>query len=160
MNIKEDISSSAKNSSLNSRKEEASLYAAKSYDQLLRKLEEEAREHIRIEQQLKLYIDSTEEQIEESEIIIGQLKTTIKNKSEEINILKEKLKNSEDKYKELKQKIEELEKNGSLVGEALEHSHTQLTASVEKKPLKIIEVTKSKRTVNGNKKVRNKLSLE
>jgi archaellum component FlaC len=159
INIKDDMSNSAKNSSFDSRKEEVSLYAAKSYDQPLRKLEEEAREHIRIEQQLKLYIDSMEEQTEESETIISQLKASLKVKSEEINTLKENLRKSEKKCKELKQKVEKLERTGSPLVETLEHSHTQLTISAEKKPLKAIEVAKSRRITNGSKKVRNRSPL-
>eukprot|EP00826_Nyctotherus_ovalis_P011950 TRINITY_DN13116_c0_g2_i3.p1 TRINITY_DN13116_c0_g2~~TRINITY_DN13116_c0_g2_i3.p1 ORF type:complete len:162 (+),score=65.52 TRINITY_DN13116_c0_g2_i3:280-765(+) len=154
INIKEDTSSSVNDPSADSRKGEVSASAEKSYDQLLRKLEEEARDHIRIEQQLKLYIDSMEEQIDESEKEINLLKSELKGKIGEINVLKENAKEADSKCQELKQRVEMLERNASPAKETFDQSHTQLTVSAEKKPARAsTEFAKSKRMMNMSKKV-------
>eukprot|EP00826_Nyctotherus_ovalis_P049452 TRINITY_DN5986_c0_g1_i22.p2 TRINITY_DN5986_c0_g1~~TRINITY_DN5986_c0_g1_i22.p2 ORF type:complete len:154 (+),score=56.41 TRINITY_DN5986_c0_g1_i22:428-889(+) len=77
----------------------------KDYEQMVQSLEEEARNHIRIEQQLKLHIDSLQEKIEEKEKTEEKLKAELHEKSEFASMLKEKLKECVSKYNKLKQAL-------------------------------------------------------
>ena len=77
----------------------------KDYEQMLQNLEEEARNHIRIEQQLKLHIDNLQEKIEEKEKLETRYKHEIQEKAELNNMLKEKLKEYVGKYNKLKQAL-------------------------------------------------------
>jgi chromosome segregation ATPase len=72
----------------------------KSYEELVQELEKEAREHIRIEQQLRLYIETLQNKIEEVET---------KNKELDMKVvsLEEKLKLLMISIKELKKRLEE-----------------------------------------------------
>lgn len=77
----------------------------KDYEQMVQSLEEEARNHIRIEQQLKLHIDSLQEKIEEREKAEEKFKAELHQKSELTNMLKKKLKEYAGKYNKLKQAL-------------------------------------------------------
>lgn len=77
----------------------------KDYEQMLQSLEEEARNHIRIEQQLKLHIDSLQEKLEEKEKVEEKLRAELKEKTELSNMLKEKLREYASKYNKLRQSL-------------------------------------------------------
>ena len=84
----------------NSQREE-SIGSSKEYEQMLQKLEKEVRDHIGIEQQLKLYIESFQTKIEENEAIINNFKESLKEKSDLIIELQQNLKQSISMYNEL-----------------------------------------------------------
>eukprot|EP00826_Nyctotherus_ovalis_P043199 TRINITY_DN4522_c0_g3_i1.p1 TRINITY_DN4522_c0_g3~~TRINITY_DN4522_c0_g3_i1.p1 ORF type:complete len:150 (+),score=49.85 TRINITY_DN4522_c0_g3_i1:263-712(+) len=85
------------------KREDADLQ--KDYEQMLQSLEEEARNHIRIEQQLKLHIDSLQEKLEEKEKVEEKLKAELKEKTELSNVLKEKVREYATKYNKLRQSL-------------------------------------------------------
>ena len=80
------------------------------YEPVIQKLEEETRNHIGIEQQLKLHIDTLQEKMDESTNTIEELKKEVKIKSEECNKLNGKVNEFTEKNKELQKQIEDLEK--------------------------------------------------
>ena len=137
MSIKDETNNSRTDHSIDSRKSAFSNESAKEYDHLLRKLEEESREHIKIEQQLKLYIDSMDEQADESEKTIKRLNNDIKKKNIEIHDLEKKLKEVSEKYDEIKLKVENLEKNPSPIKETIDQLHTQVSTTIENKGIKL-----------------------
>lgn len=73
----------------------------KDYEEIIQKLEEETRNHIRIEQQFRLHIDALQEKIEEIEKNENKLKTELQLKIEICNDLKQKLKEVNEKYNKL-----------------------------------------------------------
>ena len=79
------------------------------YEEMIQKLEEEARNHVGIEQQLKLCIDNLQEKIGDQETMIEELKNDIKNNTKECSKWKEKFKRCENMYKEYKEKCENYE---------------------------------------------------
>ena len=83
------------------------------YDKLLQKFEKESREHIQIEQKLKLYIDSIEEKIEHLEKIIKELEKNLDVKTFENGILKDTIKDITKKHEDLKIHIENANKEYS-----------------------------------------------
>eukprot|EP00826_Nyctotherus_ovalis_P003167 TRINITY_DN1063_c0_g3_i1.p1 TRINITY_DN1063_c0_g3~~TRINITY_DN1063_c0_g3_i1.p1 ORF type:complete len:183 (-),score=50.63 TRINITY_DN1063_c0_g3_i1:238-786(-) len=123
MSMKEDTSSSLHGDSQKSLLSEH----PRNYEEMIRKFEEESREHIRLEQQLKLYIDDMQEQIDNSEKSSKQLKETLKLKAEEIASLKERLNDSLVKCDEMKRKIEILEKK-----HLIEESEKALQIQIDK----------------------------
>eukprot|EP00826_Nyctotherus_ovalis_P019530 TRINITY_DN16036_c0_g1_i16.p1 TRINITY_DN16036_c0_g1~~TRINITY_DN16036_c0_g1_i16.p1 ORF type:complete len:251 (+),score=70.88 TRINITY_DN16036_c0_g1_i16:195-947(+) len=73
------------------RNEARSLETQESYEEQIQKLEAETRMHIRLEQQLKLHIDSMQGRLEENEKIAKKLKFVIKNIQTELIEAKEQL---------------------------------------------------------------------
>eukprot|EP00826_Nyctotherus_ovalis_P010603 TRINITY_DN12789_c0_g2_i1.p1 TRINITY_DN12789_c0_g2~~TRINITY_DN12789_c0_g2_i1.p1 ORF type:complete len:159 (+),score=46.00 TRINITY_DN12789_c0_g2_i1:264-740(+) len=75
----------------------------KEYEEMLQRFEEESRNHIGIEQQLKLHIEILQEKMEESNRSIDSLKAEFKAKSDECKALQEELAKTLEKYKQLQQ---------------------------------------------------------
>ena len=104
-----DLKNESNDSMQNKAKKNELFERPKGYEELLRKFEEESRDHIRIEQQLKLYVDDVEENLNKSEKEIKKLKQMLKTRVEEENKLKEKLKESITKCDEMEKKLKEKE---------------------------------------------------
>lgn len=102
---------------------------------MLQKLEEEARNHIRIEQQLKLHIDTLQEKIEEKEKTEEQLKNELLQKTEMFNNLKEKAKEYAIKYNKLRQMMKGMDntidnsKSKSTIDESVKKPHVNISHS-------------------------------
>lgn len=86
---------------------------ARSYEELVQELEKEAREHVRIEQQLRLYIETLQNKLEEVEERSKML-------DKKVVYLEEKHKLSMLAIKELKKKVED---RGATKQVSVEDSH-------------------------------------
>ena len=89
-----------------------SVDPVREYEQMVQKLEEETRNHVRIEQQLKLHIEGLQFRVDELEAKLGETASKLK-KSHEESIKKEqeaasRKKKSEEKYEKLKAKYKKL----------------------------------------------------
>ena len=82
------------------------LNSAVEYENMIQKLEEECRNHVGIEQQLKLSIDNMQEKLDESEINNEKLKTEVKDQTEECKCLNEKVVELSTKCEELQKMVE------------------------------------------------------
>jgi len=103
------------------------------YEQMLQKLEEEVRDHIRIEQQLKLHIDSLQDKIEEMEKETKDLQEKLKIQVSAFNSLENELKLANAKCNELKQKIIILEKPCPPFSTNGDVSYSQASINAEEK---------------------------
>jgi len=128
MNIKEDADPPL------SASQKLEFEPSKGYEQMLQKLEEEVRGHIRIEQQLKLHIDNLQAKSEEDEKSIMDLKAKIKEKNQKYEDLDSKYKELSAKYNKLEQKLEIYEKSSGLnSGLPLDSFQTQSNIGAEEK---------------------------
>lgn len=103
------------------------------YEPTIQKLEEETRDHIRIEQQFRLHIDCLQDRIEKLEASEKQLKHDLKARMDACNQLKEKLKESNEKYNELRQRMK---KHASPIDGGAGKQHTRSNISIDEKPNK------------------------
>ena len=164
MNSKDDTISSVNEPSLDSQKDRFCVDASKGYDQMLRKLEEESREHIQIEQQLKLYIDSIEEQNDKSEKKIKELNKNLNMRVQEIDLLKENLKELNKKYDETKTQLENIrkttEKSESTTRSEKPNNEIHKGKYIITKVLKIIMQNNKDSEVKRNKSSTNELAYQ
>ena len=130
MDLKDDHNAST----MDKRKDETN--SVNEYEPMLQKLEEETRDHIRVEQQLKLHIDNLQEKIEEIERTSTELREKVNKKEEICQSLKESLKVAELRCDELKGKIEMFEKAATPFSTNIEQSHSQISICVEEKAYK------------------------
>ena len=144
MNVKENEIQS-KDNSLNHLQENGN-FSIKEYEKIIQKLEEESRDHIRLEQQLKLYIDNIQDQIEESFFEIKSLKKNLMEATREIETLKKKIKDQSKKYDEIKLKYEEIKSvhNKNLNIDINIHNEHNIKEKPEISKLIITEREKSK----------------
>ncbi len=86
MNIKtEEDNGSNKESAIGSISEYSMPDPPKDYEKMVQKLEEEVRNHIRVEQQLKLHIESLQFKMEEIENVKLQMARQLKTSNEVID---------------------------------------------------------------------------
>lgn len=128
------------------------------YEQMLQKLEEEARDHIRIEQQLKLHIDSLQDKIEEMEKEMRSVQEKLKLKVSACSSLEDELKVANIKCNELRQRITILEKSCLPFSTNGEISYSQASINAEEKVGKLNnDLSRMKRMGDLAKRVKIKL---
>jgi len=103
----------------------------KKYEPTIQKLEKETRDHIRIEQQFKLYIEYLHDRIEKLEAKEKLLKEDIKAKVDACNQLKEKLIKCNEKYNNLKLSMKKLTPPVEM---GVDKMHTKFNISIDDKP--------------------------
>lgn len=96
----------------------------KEYEEMLQRFEEESRNHIGIEQQLKLHIEILQEKVEESSRGMESLKAELEAKSGECRALQEELAKALEKHRQLQQ-AESVEDYTSPFITVAEQSRTQ-----------------------------------
>jgi Fic family protein len=77
----------------------------KDYEQMLQTLEKEVRDHIGVEEQFKVYIETLHEKLEEAEREIVRLKEKLKERNEMIKCSEERLREMIKKYNRLKKEL-------------------------------------------------------
>lgn len=103
------------------------------YEQMLQRLEEEARDHIRIEQQLKLHIDSLQDKIEDMAKSAKELQKQLAAKTSACASLEQELKSLGAKHSELKQRAAALERACAPFSAAKDSSYSQISINAEEK---------------------------
>ena len=83
----------------------SSKYPPQDYELMLQKLEEEIRGHIRVEQQLKILVETSQSEMEDCEKEITTLKTKLKQTMAELQMFKEKSRTKESEITQLKETI-------------------------------------------------------
>jgi len=84
---------------LSQHSDNSAVEPSKDYEVLLQKLEAEARSHIRVEQQLKLHIESMQSKLEESE----KYKQEVKSLSQDLNKVKDEVRSKDLEIQKIKQ---------------------------------------------------------
>eukprot|EP00826_Nyctotherus_ovalis_P015247 TRINITY_DN14319_c0_g1_i22.p2 TRINITY_DN14319_c0_g1~~TRINITY_DN14319_c0_g1_i22.p2 ORF type:complete len:148 (+),score=37.48 TRINITY_DN14319_c0_g1_i22:423-866(+) len=103
------------------------------YEQMLQRLEEEARDHIRIEQQLKLHIDSLQDKIEDMDKSARELQNQLAAKTSACTSLEQELKSLNAKHSELKQRTATLERGCAPFSTVKDSSYSQISINAEEK---------------------------
>ena len=133
MSIKEEPDPSANPSAQASSRGEFPTEAPKGYEQMLQKLEEEVRGHIRVEQQLKLHIDNLQSKMEDDEKAAKESQDSLKDKAKQCENLDKKVKELTQKCKQLEHRIETTERVSCPLTMGPDSFLTQTNISAEEK---------------------------
>ena len=138
------------NNSENSLSQISKEELATEYESMIQKLELEVRSHIRLEQQLKLHLDSFQGKMEEYEKSEDNYKKTIQKLNDEIKQLKTEIKHIQSENSELKEKNESLEEKLLNYAQNKSSRRNERIIKIEENKEKIISINKMQKSETKN----------